>query len=498
MKHEAYEYYQKKLLKASNSEDRFVTQFANLDSIRRIHFTGICGKAMASLAGLCVHAGYTVTGSDQTWDPPMSTVLEHLGIYFKPFSKDNVGGVDLVVMGNAYSPSNIEAVAAREMNIPQISVAEAYAQLFIKDRTSIVVAGTHGKTTTTGLMAQVFLNAGVSSHVLIGGVLRNLDESYYYARHEATHSIVEGDEYDSAYFDKSPKLLNYKPTIGIITSIEFDHADIYSDFQDYLNAFVFFAREIPPHGVLLLSEAIDSNHRKCLSAECEGQIMIYGFSNTADIKASNIRTIKEGTIFDVTILDTVALDIFIPMFGDYNVLNALSVIGSAYNQDIALSKISAGLASFLGMKQRQELLLETNRITIIDDFAHHPTAVSETLIGIRSHYPDRRLVAVFEPRSATSRRKDFEIPYSESFDASDVVCLSTPPFKEVDTKENFFDPVYVADLIEQKGKQVVYSSDPETFFQQVIETIVPGDVVVIMSNGHFDGLRERLVEFFKN
>ncbi len=495
MNDSAVAYYRAKREAQKDAADRVVTGLACIEEVKHIHFTGICGKAMASLAGLCVQAGYTVTGSDQSWEPPMNTVLEHLGIHFNPLSEDNIKHADVVVMGNVFDSTNPEARYARDHVIPQISVAQAFADLFIQNRVSIVVGGTHGKTTTTGMMAQVFLNSGASAHVLVGGVMKNTDESYAYGGANAQYSIIEGDEYDSAYFDKSPKLLNYKPTIGIITSIEFDHADIYSDFSDYLNAFIFFAQEIPVDGILFVSDDVAVEHRNILASACKGRILVYGFSSHCDIVGANIRVTPQGSLFDMIAFGETYTDILVPMYGEYNVLNALAVVATALSQGLSMDAVRASLAAFRGMKQRQEVLFDSPQVTVIDDFAHHPTAVLETLAGIRLHYPDRRIVAVFEPRSVTSRRKDFEIPYAQSFDSSDIVYISTPPFKSVDSKDNFFDPQYVISLIQKTGKRAQFFDDKDKLFQAITNDILPGDVIVIMSNGHFDGLRERVVAY---
>jgi len=298
MKKAAYDYFFKKLQSKPDAADRVLNQ-KDFDEteIKNVHFVGICGKAMASLAGLFIKAGYKVTGSDNGWNPPMSTMLEHMGIQGGVFDPSNLEGVDLVVVGNAFSAANVEAVEARKKDIPQISSAEAYARFFIKDARSIVVTGTHGKTTTSSLAAQIFMTSPKATNVLVGGVLRNTCESYHYASSTPQYSVVEGDEYDTAYFDKAPKFLHYRPTIGIITSIEFDHADIYDDMEDYLNAFIFFAGEIPKDGYLLISDVVKKEYRNELITHCLGAIYHYGLTEGCDVQAKNIRVEKEGQYF---------------------------------------------------------------------------------------------------------------------------------------------------------------------------------------------------------
>ena len=494
MKQAAYEYFLQKLRSKPDAADRMITPVVFDEStVGRVHFVGICGKAMASLAGLFIKAGYVVTGSDDEWNPPMSTMLEHIGVKGAPFAAANLDGVDLVVIGNAFKPSNIEAVEARKRGLPQISSAEAYARFFIKDTSSIVISGTHGKTTTSSLATHVFINSDKKTNALIGGVLKNTRESYHYAGSDAQYSIVEGDEYDTAYFDKGPKFLHYRPTIGVITSIEFDHSDIYDDMEDYLAAFVFFAAEIPKDGYLLLNDGIKLEYKNKIEEITEGKLLSYGLLDSSNIRAHNIRIEKGGQRFNVSIEGVIYTDFFIPMFGTYNVENALSVIAVALREGISEETLKESLKTFQGAEQRQQILYDANDITVIDDFAHHPTAVRVTLEGIRQHYPDRRIIAVFEPRSNASRRKDFEIPYSEAFDDADIVILKTPPFRHNDVTDNFIDIDSVVQKIKNRNREALSCVDVDDVVRYILNNQNPGDVIVIMSNGHFDGLREKLV-----
>ena len=496
MKTDAQRYYRTKIEKKEDYGDRIVA-FVDVGAlnVQRIHLVGICGKAMASLAGLLVRAGYDVTGSDNAWNPPMSKVLEGLGISGAPFSPENIAGKDLIVVGNAFSPQNIEAVEARRLSIPQISASEAYAQYFIGQKSSIVVAGTHGKTTTSSLMAHVFLSAEKRANVLIGGILRNTGESYHYDA-DAAYSIVEGDEYDTAYFDKSPKFLQYRPTIGSITSIEFDHADIYTDMADYLAAFVFFAAEIPASGVLLLNDSIAAEHKDAVVAACSGTVRSYGLREGCYYRAINIQvdTARGGQTFSVAAGGVQQDDFFIPLFGAYNVENALSVIAIAMREGVSEAAIKHALASFEGAEQRQQVLCDHDGIVIMSDFAHHPTAVRVTLQGIRDAYPDRRIIAVFEPRSSTSRRKDFEIPYSHAFDAANLVVIAQPTVRENDNADNMMDIRVVIEGVKSHGGSAIAIEQSEDIFQYLSGVIAEGDVVVFMSNGFFYGLPQILAD----
>lgn len=507
MNADAFAYYTKKLQAKPDAADRIVP-VAHIDpeQVKRIHLLGICGKAMASLAGLLVKAGYIVTGSDDAWNPPMSTTLEHIGIKGAVFSVDNLIGVDVVVVGNAFTPANIEAVEARRLGIPQISASDAYAQFFIKDATSIVVAGTHGKTTTSSLMAQVFLHAQQPTNILVGGILRNTGESYHYAP-DAQYSIVEGDEYDTAYFDKAPKFLHYRPSVAIITSVEFDHADIYTDMTDYLQAFVFLAAEVPVDGTLLLFDAIPAEYKKVISAACKGKVYEYGQQTASPFRVERIRTVSAGSekgempgqYFDVVLDGVVYKDFFIPLFGIYNVENALTVIATALQQGIDEQSVKEAIADFKGAEQRQQILCDVNNIIVMSDFAHHPTAVAVTLQGVRDCYPDRRIIAVFEPRSNTSRRKDFEEPYSKAFTAANIVLLSKPIVRWNDSSDAMMDiSVVIAGITSIPGTITTEAAALEggdAMVSMLEQMIRPGDVVVCMSNGFFDGVPQRIADW---
>lgn len=494
MNQSAYDYFFRKLESKPDAKDRVVSPIPfDEKDIKTIHLVGICGKAMASLAGLFVKAGYVVTGSDDAWNPPMSVMLEHIGIRGSAFNENNLDGADLVIMGNAFSPKNVEAVETRKRGLPQISSAEAYARFFIKEARSIVIAGTHGKTTTSSLAAHIFIDSSTSTNALIGGVVKNIGESYYYAGSDAQYSIVEGDEYDTAYFDKGPKFLHYRPTIGVITSVEFDHSDIYDDIDDYVAAFVFFAAEIPNTGYLLMHDAINLEHQKKIEEATSAKILSYGLSTKNAIYAHSIRVEKNGQRFDVSIEGKEYVDFFIPMFGTYNVENAVSVIAIAIREGIEESSVRKSLMTFQGAEQRQQVLYEDANVTLIDDFAHHPTAVRVTLQGIRDHYPNRRILVIFEPRSNASRRKDFEQPYSEAFDAADIILLKTPPFRHNDSIDNFMDVAVVVDRLKGRNKEAQPFDTADAIVEYVLKHKKPGDVIVVMSNGYFDGLRERLV-----
>ncbi|HZS43096.1 MAG TPA: Mur ligase family protein [Candidatus Paceibacterota bacterium] len=507
-------YYQKKLQRLADRElrmfKRTLPQAAS--SVRKIHLTGVCGTAMGSLAGLLKEAGYEVTGSDEAAYPPMSDQIVALGIpLFEGFKAENLAGADLVVIGNFSGPNNPEAKYARENNLPTLSIAEAFDLFFISGaakggtRKSLVVAGTHGKTTTTGLLAHLFEDAGKDPTYLVGGVLKNTDKTYAYGKGNTV--IVEGDEYDTAYFDKSPKFLHYHPTSAVITSLEFDHIDIYDDLADYTQAFRFLAESIPEDGHLFLWG--DDKNVRALAASVKCNIHFYGFLDDNQLEARNIETTSDGESFSLFANKKELGRVKTTLHGRHNILNTLAVCGMALSNGLSFEEIRQGLGSFAGMKRRQEIVGEVNGISVVDDFAHHPTAVRETIASIREKFPKRRLIAFFEPRSNTSRRKLFEEEYGKAFDQADLVYLSVPPLRHNDSKDDFIDEEKVAAAIIERASEngaLDNGGLPKaTFYPKAAELLkaaLPhlqsGDVILIMSNGSFDGIHKDLLNALKS
>ncbi|MFA5933663.1 MAG: Mur ligase family protein [Candidatus Paceibacterota bacterium] len=489
MKEKAREYYNEKMKSMKDAELRFFDRpEIDFSQVSNVHLTGVCGTAMGSLAGLFREAGYEVSGSDKGCYPPMSDFIKESGIQFQEgFDPSHIEGKDLVIIANMFDAHNIEAKYARENSFPQLSMTEAIRNFFIKDCCSLVVAGTHGKTTTTGLLAHVFTSAGFDPGFLIGGVMVNSGKSFHVGNGD--YFIIEGDEYDTAYFDKSPKFLHYVPQAAIITSVEFDHADIYHDFTDYKKAFEFLAEEIPADGLLLLC---GDNYAQNFAEYTEAPVLFYGLDEGNDVTARDVSVQEDGQHFTLVIKgEEVANDLVIPLFGKYNLQNTLAVCALAITEGISIELLREGLKTFLGMKRRQEIIHDGKAI-IIDDFAHHPTAVRETLSGIRERFPKRRIVAVFEPRSVTSRKKIFESDYGTSFLSADCVFLSMPALKEVDNPDDFVDTKKIVDTIVSQGK--IASSDLSAIevLPKLASFIQEGDVVVIMSNGSFDGIHLKL------
>lgn len=496
MRFEALTYYQNKLETFSDKELRLFKRVIprDINKIKHIHITGICGKATASLAMLLVQAGFKVSGSDTECYPPMDQVIKDLGIiFYEGYSSSNLQGADVIVIGNVCGPTHIEAIFAREYNIPTLSLSEAVGLFFIKGKESLVVAGTHGKTTTTGLLAHIFMDAKLDPSYLIGGVSIGGVETAHVG--SGSHFIIEGDEYDTAYFDKAPKFLHYAPTMAIITSLEFDHVDIYKDIESYTDAFKFLVQEIKETGALVLCGDIQAVKDLSTYAACD--IDLYGLEEGNDITAKNILPGVNGQEFDLWIKNKNMGRMTLSLYGKHNLSNALACIAVSIRSGIKLEDISKALSNFKGMKKRQEVIYD-KEITILDDFAHHPTAVRETLLAIRTKYPKRRLVAFFEPRSNTSRRKIFEEEYSKAFDEADLIFISTPPLKENDRKEDFINPEHTVEEINKRksGENVsafAYSNANDLLIGYK-KYMKEGDVVLIMSNGSFDGVHQKLVK----
>lgn len=457
----------------------------------RIHLMGICGTAMASLAGLLKDRGYQISGSDQNPYPPMSTQLEALGIsILKGYRKENLHPKpDFVIVGNVISASNEEAQEMLRLEIPYTSLPQAMGEFIIGDRQCICISGTHGKTTTTSMMAWVGQCLGVDPGFLIGGIPKNFSRSFQNPK--GNFFVIEGDEYDTAYFDKVPKFVHYKPRHVIFTSCEFDHADIYKDLQAVKEAFSKLMTLIPADGTLLAC-AEDDNVMSLIRQSKAQKTFTYGQSQ-GDYQFQTLKVGDQGTEFAVTYRQEKLGDFQVTLTGDYNILNTLAVIGLSHQLNWDLSKVRKALASFGGVKRRQEILGEPRGILVIEDFAHHPTAVRETVKGIKAKYPGRRLFGVFEPRSATSRRKVFQKDYVEAFQQCDEILLAKAfDQSKIDSEDRFSSEELVSDL-QATGKSAGAYDDVNQIVQKIVQKAEPGHLVLIMSNGGFDGIYGKLL-----
>lgn len=460
--------------------------------VSRIYHIGICGTGMGSLAGLFQQAGYRVQGSDAAVYPPMSTRLATMGIeVHEGFDVAHLDPPpDLVIVGNACTPTHVEAAAARERGLPQMSLPEAVAHYFIRDRRSLVVAGTHGKTTTTSMLAHVLRTSDLDPGFLVGGVMNNGGVSY--STGTGPHFVIEGDEYDSAYFDKRPKFLHYRPTTAIVTSVEFDHADIYSSMDVYRESFEAFAALPPASGLLVLNG--DEPEVTRLAPFAASRIRYYGLAGSGlDVTARDVVTDEDGQSFIPVVDGTAHSRMRLTMSGRHNLMNALAVLTVALDEGLTDELIARGFGSFQGIQRRQQVVGKARDIVIVDDFAHHPTAVRATVQATRERWPSRRIVAVFEPRSNSSRRKVFEKGYTEAFNQADAVFLSTPPFRYNDDPSNFMDVDVVLEAIQSRGLDAFQGADADALLPMLIRYLRPGDVALIMSNGSFGGIHRRLL-----
>ena len=459
------------------------------DTVRDIYLIGICGTGMGSLAGLLKQAGYQVSGSDAAAYPPMSTHLADLGIkVHEGYNARHLDTApDLVVVGNACTPTHVEAAAARDRGLPQVSLPEAVGHFFLKASCPVVVAGTHGKTTTAGLLVHLLREAGLDPGYLVGGVPVDSGASCHIG--SGRHFVIEGDEYDSAYFDKRPKFMHYLPQCAVITSMEFDHADIYDDWHDYQAAFCRFAELVDPDGFLVLCG--DDPQVRRLRRHTRAKTLLYGLAPGLDVTARDIEATPGGLRFTLEMRGRKWPGVQLSASGRYNLLNALAACTMAIALDA--DSVPESLASFRGMKRRMEVLGTAAGVTVVDDFAHHPTAVRATIQAVRERWPHRRLVAVFEPRSNSSRRKIFEKPYTEAFDDADFGFLRTPPFRHNDDSKAFMDASGVAAGITGRGTPAEAIADVDVLLSRLQEMARQGDVVLIMSNGSFGGMHRRLL-----
>ncbi|WP_412060971.1 UDP-N-acetylmuramate--L-alanine ligase [Rubrivirga sp. IMCC45206] len=469
------------------------------DAIRSVYLIGICGKGMGALAELLAQAGYAVRGSDEAAFPPMSTRLAAAGIpVIEGYDAANLDGPDgrppdLVVVGNACTPTHPEAAAARERGLVQASLPEALAHLFLGEREPAVIAGTHGKTTTTGLLVHVLTEAGRAPGFLVGGV--PVGEPRTAARGSGPVFAIEGDEYDAAYFDKRPKMLLYRPHRAVITSLEFDHADIYADWDEYQRAFHAFAALPPPHGLLVLNGE-DAAVRQ-LADRTWARVRLYGEEGkepegtSFDIAARDLRAVDGGQTFTLVVAGEAVAEVRLPMGGRYNALNALSVAAVALDAGVSADEVAGALGTFRGMKRRQEVVLD-GRVLVVDDFAHHPTAVEATVRGVRERWPGRRVVAVFEPRSNSSRRAAFQAPYADALATADAVFLSTPPLRHNDDPAQFVDAEAVAASVWAAGTPATAYASADALLPDLLADLSDGDLALVMSNGSFDGLVRKL------
>jgi UDP-N-acetylmuramate: L-alanyl-gamma-D-glutamyl-meso-diaminopimelate ligase len=458
-----------------------------------IHLIGVCGTAMATLAAMLKRKGFEVRGSDQDVYPPMSDFLAAEGIpTLVGYKAEHItGDLDLVVVGNAISRGNPELEEVLDRKIRYCSLPEAIREHFLWGARSIVIAGTHGKTTTTALTGWLLTHGGLDPSVLVGGIARNLGEqgSSYRIGH-GRDFVIEGDEYDSAFFDKTAKFLKYLPDIAVINNVEFDHADIYADFDAVMLAFRRLVNLVPRRGLLLVGA--DSPGARALTDAARARVQTFGMRDDVDWQAHGINAVGGVTRFHVRRGGVPFGTFELPLVGNYNVRNALAAMAVATEVGISSERIADGLRLFAGVKRRLEVIGTADGVTVYDDFAHHPTAVAETIAGVRASNPGARIWAVFEPRSASSCRRVFQDDFARAFAGADEILIA-PVFRStLAESERLSTPQLVRDL-NDNGQRA-----REASIDDIIEAIArehrSGDLVLLMSNGGFGGIHQKLLQ----
>ena len=463
-----------------------------MDQIKKIHMIAICGTGMSSLAGMLKSSGYEITGSDDNVYPPVSTQLDKLGIpYFKGFKPSNLDHhPDLVIVGNAMSRGNPEVEAMLDRGLKHTSFPQALSDFYLKGKHSIVVAGTHGKTTTSAVIAWTLECAGLDPSFMVGGITKNFHSNYKLGL--GKYFVVEGDEYDTAFFDKTPKFLHYRPRSALITSLEFDHADIYQDLDQIREEFRRFIKLIPQDGLLVA--CIDDPRVRELVQKVRVPLETYGFSREAQWRAEDLKFSEKGTEFTIYRGKEVFGNFFTGTMGRHNVQNLLGSAVLLAGLGLSAKEIQEGLETFQGVRRRQELVGSVGDIIVLDDFAHHPTAVRETLQAVRSRYPGRRLWSIFEPRSATNRRNVFQKEYVRAFKEADIVIIADVHLPEKAPEGARFSPDQLAEDLTREGKNARHISGTDQIIAYVMERVRPGDVILCMSNGGFDGIQGKLIK----
>jgi UDP-N-acetylmuramate: L-alanyl-gamma-D-glutamyl-meso-diaminopimelate ligase len=464
---------------------------------KHIHLIGICGTAMASLAGMLKQRGFRVTGSDAAAYPPMSDFLSELGIpVAQPFDAKNLDHrPDLVVVGNAISRGNPELEQLLDQRIPFCSLPQLLHNEFLYGKEVLVVAGTHGKTTTTSMLSWIFHSAGMQPSFLIGGIAENFGSSFHLG--EGKHFIIEGDEYDTAFFDKGPKFLHYFPDAVILTSVEFDHADIYKDLDAVETAFKRLVNLVPRRGRIIAFDGVTNSASESPSLERSLQkafcpVERYGSAQRSAWCVANVKFGPEKTSWSVLRNGELWADFEFPLAGEYNVWNATAAAALAASYGISKEDIAAALKTFKSVKRRLEVKAQVNGVTIIDDFAHHPTAIAETLKALRSRYSGSRLWAILEPRSNTLRRRVLQADLARSLAAADEVVVAGVFRSEAVPENERLELPELAANIQEHGRRARLAADADAIVEMISPELRNGDVVAILSNGGFGGIYEKL------
>jgi UDP-N-acetylmuramate: L-alanyl-gamma-D-glutamyl-meso-diaminopimelate ligase len=453
---------------------------------RKLHFLGICGTAMGSVAAALRDRGFSVTGSDENIYPPMSTFLDKKGVALQEgYRAESIpADVDVVVIGNAIKRGNPEVEAVLNRKLFYLSLPEVLKNYFLRGRHNLVVTGTHGKTTTTALLAWIMETAGHKPGYLIGGLPKNLGQG---ARlNDSKYFVIEGDEYDTAFFDKRSKFIHYLPELVIVNNIEFDHADIFNNLDEIKLSFRRLLNVVPQNGMVLLNG--DDHNCVEVARNCLAQMIEVGFSENCAHRIRDAMYSSDGSRFKL------GDDSFeISLIGEFNVRNAAMAATAARFYDVPSAKIRAALKSFSGIARRQEVRGEARGVKVIDDFGHHPTAIGQTLHALRQRYPGHRIWAIFEPRSNTTRRAVFQQQLPDALKVADGVFIAQVAKLEQIPQEERLKPEAVVDAIAATGRPAFYEKDADAIVDRIVPMLQRNDIVAVFSNGGFDNIHEKLL-----
>ncbi|MDJ0782459.1 MAG: UDP-N-acetylmuramate:L-alanyl-gamma-D-glutamyl-meso-diaminopimelate ligase [Desulfosarcinaceae bacterium] len=461
------------------------------ESVATIHLTAICGTAMGALACALKEMGYQVTGSDQKVYPPMSDYLRDRGIDItEGYRAANLAHApDLVVVGNAISRDNPEVQGMYAAKLAYCSMPQAVNHFIGGDKSQLLITGTHGKTTTASLLTWLLYTAQQDPTFMIGGILPDFQSNYRLGN--GGHIVIEGDEYDTAFFDKGPKFLHYRPRIAVLTSVEFDHADIYRDLDHVKSAFCELLRGLDSDTLLLAADDDPNIDAVLPSAQC--RVARYGFGETSPWRIAQPAIEPPYTAFSVIHNDVDCGRFRTRLMGRHNLSNLLAAIAAAMELGVSPDPLIAGAETFSGVRRRQEVRGIVRDITVLDDFAHHPTAVRETVAAVKPFYPDTRLIAVFEPRTNTSMRDIFQDVYPTVFDGADLICIRKPPLLSKIPEGQHFSATQLVEDLNMRGKNAHYFETTDAIIDFVAAEAAPGDAILIMSNGGFDNIHARLL-----
>ena len=454
------------------------------------HFIGICGTAMGSVAAALQNRGYTITGSDQNVYPPMSDFLIKNNINVSVGHDENniPDKVDLVVIGNAMSRGNVEVESVLNRKIPYTSLPELIKRYFLQGKRNIVITGTHGKTTTSSIIAHLLNDNGLNPNLMIGGIPLDIGEGGRFT--ESEFFVIEGDEYDTAFFDKRSKFVHYMPEIVVVNNIEFDHADIFNNIEEIKLSFKRMLNIVPENGIVFVNG--DDNDAVEVTENCRAPVIKVGANDNCDFKIENLNLESFYSSFSIK-----ENSYQLPMDGEFNVRNAAMAIAVSDFLNIDQKNIIESVSKFSGIARRQELRGEEKNVKVIDDFGHHPTAIAATIGALKQRYPDSKIWAIFEPRSNTSRRNLLQSELEDSLSQADGVIISEVPNPEKVPDGELLDVESVIENLSSRGKEAFIGLSSDDIVNKLIPLTSSGDTIVVLSNGGFGGIHEKLLEALK-